>query len=100
MSVELPNAQEIATIAGFAMQLPERASIGEVEWATIITVAPRDEWLHFTFEPKPPYPLGEGLERVELYLWRFSLAVHETDSQGAIVDPPLTPEKFAERWRD
>lgn len=98
MSVELPSHQEVAAIAGFAAALPERCSIGELDWTTTITTAPGDEWVVATFDPKPPYPTDEGIERVELYLWRFSLAVHQIDGARAIIDPPITPEDLARQF--
>jgi hypothetical protein len=103
MSVELPNHQEIAKIAGYAAVLPEAivdSSHGsvmpwDIEWATVISCAPREPWLHIIFEPKPPYPADAGIERVELYLWRFSLDVYQPDEDGAVGEDPITPEEFA-----
>lgn len=99
MSVELPNAQEIATIAGFAMQLPERMEgFGEIEWATTISVAPREEWLHIVFAPRPPHPVNPALREWRLFLWRFSLAVYlpDPDEPAAVRDDPSTPAQFAD----
>jgi hypothetical protein len=95
VSVELPNHQEVAKIAGYAAVLPGESSLGELEWATVISLAPREPWVHIIFEPKPPYPTDEGIERVELYLWRFSLDVYQPDEDGAVGEDPITPEEFA-----
>lgn len=97
MSVELPTAQEIAKIAGYAAVLPERVADWTLDWTTRIIVEPANPWLTFRFEPRPPYPTDAGIEPVELVLWRFSLAVFELDEHGATRDAPLEPQDFARR---
>lgn len=92
MSVELPNAHELTVVAGFAAVLPERVDGWELDWATIVSCAPRQEWLLVTFEPRPPYPADAGIERVELAMWRFSHAVHLVMADGAVSEDPIAPE--------